>query len=297
MLVSARRVCRLPRFRPVACSRSNASTPLSRMSILELTTLLGLLAAIIALTCSWAQDQASGPDAHGDRRARDRADARAAVHSSESGRCVLGLPSAHPLRRGWEYPVTRFLRNLTSISLLAFGLVVATMVVVAVVTHAVVPDMSWGVAFLIGAIVSPPYAAAATAICQRLGVSRNIVTVLEGESLVNDAAGLICFRVALAAIVSGSFEPAAAAANLVWVSIAGIAYGIAVGFVIAALNASEIRSSPRAFPSRPISRNFRQIISRFQACCPPWPPGSMWRGRVQAFSRPRLGWPRFPSGI
>lgn len=206
------------------------------MAILELTTLLGLLAAIIALTALGPKIKLPAPTLM--------------VIAGLAIGLMPGLPAIHlepdmvfwvflpPILYGaaWNTWWHDFLRNLTSISLLAFGLVVATMAAVAVVAHAVVPDMPWGVAFLIGAIVSPPDAAAATAICQRLGVSRNIVTVLEGESLVNDAAGLICFRVALAAIVSGSFEPAAAAANLVWVSIAGIAYGIAIGFVIAALH-------------------------------------------------------------
>lgn len=206
------------------------------MSILELTTLLGLLAAIITLTALGPKIKLPAPTLM--------------VIAGLAIGLMPGLPTIHlepdmvfwvflpPILYGaaWNTWWHDFKRNLTSISLLAFGLVVATMVAVAVVAHAVVPNMPWAVAFLIGAIVSPPDAAAATAICQRLGVSRNIVTVLEGESLVNDAAGLICFRVALAAIVSGAFEPGKAAINLVWVSIAGVAYGIAIGFVIAALH-------------------------------------------------------------
>lgn len=206
------------------------------MPILELTTLLCLLAAIIALT-------ALGP------RIKLPAPTLMVIAGLAIG-LMPGLPSIRlepdmvfwvflpPIlyAAAWNTWWHDFRRNLTSISLLAFGLVVATMFAVAVVAHAVVPDMPWPIAFLIGAIVSPPDAAAATAICQRLGVSRNIVTVLEGESLVNDAAGLICFRVALAAIVSGAFEPGHAAVNLVWVSIAGIAYGVAIGFIISALH-------------------------------------------------------------
>ncbi len=206
------------------------------MSLLELTTLLALLAAIIALTAIGPKIKLPAPTLM--------------VIAGLAIGLMPGLPSIRldpdlvflvflpPIlyAAAWNTWWHDFQRNLTSISLLAFGLVVATMLAVAVVAHAVVPGMSWGVALMLGAIVSPPDAAAATAICQRLGVSRNIVTVLEGESLVNDAAGLICFRVALAAIVSGTFDPGRAAINLVWVSIAGLAVGLVIGFVIAALH-------------------------------------------------------------
>jgi CPA1 family monovalent cation:H+ antiporter len=206
------------------------------MSLLELTTLLALLAAIIALTAIGPKIKLPAPTLM--------------VIAGLAIGLMPGLPSIRldpdlvflvflpPIlyAAAWNTWWHDFQRNLTSISLLAFGLVVATMLAVAVVAHAVVPGMPWGVAFLLGAIVSPPDAAAATAICQRLGVSRNIVTVLEGESLVNDAAGLICFRVALTAIVSGTFDPGRAAINLVWVSIAGVAVGLAIGVVVAALH-------------------------------------------------------------
>jgi CPA1 family monovalent cation:H+ antiporter len=82
------------------------------------------------------------------------------------------------------------------IARLAVGLVVATTVVVGVVAHAVVPGLSWPVALLIGAIVSPPDAVAATAVLQRLGAPRKMLSILEGESLLNDATALVLVRAA-----------------------------------------------------------------------------------------------------
>jgi monovalent cation/hydrogen antiporter len=129
-----------------------------------------------------------------------------------------------------------FRRNARPISLMAVGLVLATAAAVALVAKLLIPGMSWPVAFLLGAIVSPPDAAAATAIAQRLRVSRRIVTILEGESLVNDAAGLIAYRVALAAIVHSQFSAAGAARDLLVAGIGGVAVGLAAGFILAQLH-------------------------------------------------------------
>src|SRR3712207_6571949 len=88
-----------------------------------------------------------------------------------------------------------FRRNLRPIGLLAVGLVLATTLGVAVVAH-LVAGLPWPSAFVLGAIISPTDAIAATAIAQSLGVPRRIVTILEGESLVNDAAAIVAFRIA-----------------------------------------------------------------------------------------------------
>ena len=92
-----------------------------------------------------------------------------------------------------------------TISLLAVGLVLATAAAVAVVAHAMVDEMTWPAAFALGAIVSPTDPLAASAIGRRLGVPRRLLTVLEGESLVNDATALVAYRIAVAAAVSGGF--------------------------------------------------------------------------------------------
>src|SRR6476646_569025 len=96
--------------------------------------------------------------------------------------------------------------------------------------------MSWPGAFVRGAIVSPPDAVAATAVTQRLKVPRRIVTILEGESLVNDATGLVAYRFALAAVATGSFSAAHAAARFAVVAAGGVAVGLAVGWLVAQIH-------------------------------------------------------------
>jgi len=92
-----------------------------------------------------------------------------------------------------------------------------------------VPAFPWGACFALGAIVSPPDAVAANAILHGLPLPRRIVTILEGESLVNDASGLLLYRLAVAAVLTGSFHWGAAAASFVWLGCGGIAFGFAAG--------------------------------------------------------------------
>jgi monovalent cation/hydrogen antiporter len=122
-----------------------------------------------------------------------------------------------------------------AISLLAIGLVLATTVAVAVVAHAVVDGMSWPAAFALGAIVSPTDPLAASAIGRRLGVPRRLLTVLEGESLVNDATALVAYRIAVAAAVSGSFVLWEAGLRFVVTAAGGVAVGLLVGWLVAEL--------------------------------------------------------------
>ena len=129
------------------------------------------------------------------------------------------------------------LRNARPISLLAIGLVLATTVAVALVIHALVPGMGWAVAFALGAVVSPPDAVAATAIAQRLGLPARLVTILEGESLVNDATALVAYRLAVAVAVGGAFSLGQAAFSFVWVSIGGVVIGLAVGWIVVQVEA------------------------------------------------------------
>ncbi len=99
-----------------------------------------------------------------------------------------------------------FGRNARAIGALAVGLVIVTTIAVAVAGRALFPGLSWPVAFAMGAIVAPPDAVAATAIVSRLPVPRRVITVLEGESLVNDASALVLYRTAVAAAVTGTFS-------------------------------------------------------------------------------------------
>src|SRR3990172_12419871 len=99
-----------------------------------------------------------------------------------------------------------FKANIRPISLLAVGLVIATTLAVGAALKLVVPDIPWAAAFVLGAVVSPPDAVAATAILSRLNVPRRVVTILEGESLVNDASGLVLYKFAVAAVLTGTFS-------------------------------------------------------------------------------------------
>src|SRR5439155_708315 len=99
--------------------------------------------------------------------------------------------------------------------------------------HALAPGLPWAAAYALGALVSPPDAPAATAFLRGLVVPRRVGTILEGESLVNDAAAIVAYRMAVAAAVSGTFSVATAGPRFVWVGTAGIAVGLAVGWLIA----------------------------------------------------------------
>jgi CPA1 family monovalent cation:H+ antiporter len=124
-----------------------------------------------------------------------------------------------------------FRANLRPISLLAVGLVLMTTCVVAAVVHWAV-ELPWAAAFALGAIVSPTDAIAATAVAQRLGVPRRVVTILEGESLVNDATGIVAYRIAVGAVVAGTFSLWQAGLQFVVGAVGGIAVGLAVGWAV-----------------------------------------------------------------
>jgi CPA1 family monovalent cation:H+ antiporter len=124
-----------------------------------------------------------------------------------------------------------FRANRRAIGFLAVGLVIATTLAVGSVLKWLVPDIPWAIAFAFGAIVSPPDAVAATAILSRLSIPRRVVTVLEGESLVNDASGLVLYKFAIVAALTGSFSLVEAAGEFVWVASAGIAVGLTVAWL------------------------------------------------------------------
>src|SRR5918996_692419 len=122
--------------------------------------------------------------------------------------------------------------NVRQITLLAVGLVLTTMLTVAVVAHATIPGLTWPTAFVLGAIVSPTDPTAASAIAQRLGLPSRLIALVEGESLVNDGTALVAYRVAVAAVVTGSFSLAGASGRFLLNVAGGIAVGLAVGFVL-----------------------------------------------------------------
>jgi Na+/H+ antiporter len=117
---------------------------------------------------------------------------------------------------------------------LAVGLVTATTVTVAAVAHAVA-GLSWPAAFVLGAIVSPTDPVAATEIAVRSRAPRRLITIVEGESLINDSTGLIAYKFAIAAVVTGSFSLTSALGDFVLSAGAGIGIGMVVGFGTAEL--------------------------------------------------------------
>ena len=136
-------------------------------------------------------------------------------------------------RAALETSLRDFRRNLRSISLLAFGLVLATMCAVAWAAHALIPTTGWASGFVLGAIVSPPDAVSVTAITRRLKLPVTIATVLEGESLVNDATALIAYRMGVAAVVAGAFSFWEAGLRFILTGMGAIIFGIGMGWLIA----------------------------------------------------------------
>ncbi len=123
-----------------------------------------------------------------------------------------------------------FRANLRPISLLAIGLVLFTTVMVAYLAHYFM-NLPLAAGFVLGAIISPPDAIAATAIADRLNIPRRIVTILEGESLVNDATALVAYRFAVVAVGTGSFSLLHASGQFFLVSVGGIVIGWAIGWL------------------------------------------------------------------
>jgi monovalent cation/hydrogen antiporter len=120
--------------------------------------------------------------------------------------------------------------NLRPVALLAVGLVLVTTAAVAVLAHSML-GLPWAVAVVLGAIVSPPDPVAATAVASRLGLPRRMVTILEGEGLLNDATALVLYRMAVAAAVTGTFSLGEAGVELAISAVGGTAVGLAVGWV------------------------------------------------------------------
>jgi Na+/H+ antiporter len=133
---------------------------------------------------------------------------------------------------GYSTPIRDFKANARPIGLLAVGLVLFTTVVVGLVAIALIPGINVGAAFTLGAIVAPPDAVAATAIFRRLGVPRRIVTILEGESLINDATALIAYRFAVILAIQGIFSFGDAGLSFVYAAAVGILVGLVVGYLL-----------------------------------------------------------------
>ncbi len=123
--------------------------------------------------------------------------------------------------------------NFRPILSLGVGHVLFATIVIAWVAHNAIPGLPWASAFALGAVVSPPDVAAATAFLRRLPMPRRAVTILEGESMINDAAAIVAYRVAVAAAVTGAFSLMGAAGRFVIVGTGGVLVGLAVGWLLA----------------------------------------------------------------
>ncbi len=120
--------------------------------------------------------------------------------------------------------------NLRPIGLLAFGCVIFTTCAIAAAAHYVL-HFSWGVGFLLGAIVSPTDVVAPLAVARTLGLPRRLVVVLEGEGLANDATALVLYRFAVAAVSTGTFSLETATGEFALIVVCEIIYGIGVGWL------------------------------------------------------------------
>ena len=136
----------------------------------------------------------------------------------------------------WQISWKEFWRWRRVITSFAFPIVILTSFVIAFVSSSLIPGFTWALGFLLGGIISPPDAISATTIMRRLNVSRSMLSIIEGESLLNDASSLIVFRFAIAAIVTGHFSFAEATLSFFLVVLMGIAIGIGVGIIFYAIH-------------------------------------------------------------
>lgn len=129
-----------------------------------------------------------------------------------------------------------FAVSIRTIGWLAIGLVAATTLAAGAALKFLIPDIPWAAAFAFGAIISPPDAVAATAVLSRMNIPRRVVTVLEGESLVNDASGLVLYKFAVAAVLTGAFSFWDASLQFAGMAAGGIALGILTGLVFVVIH-------------------------------------------------------------
>src|SRR5512143_226844 len=137
---------------------------------------------------------------------------------------------------GWQFPKREFVSYLRPILLLALGLVAATVAVVGYLMHWLIPSLPLAAAFALGAIVSPTDAVATAAMTARLPLPSRVTHILNGESLINDASGLVAFKFAVAAAATGVFSLSEAGVELAKVAVGGLAAGLVVAWAIGKLH-------------------------------------------------------------
>lgn len=129
-----------------------------------------------------------------------------------------------------------FQRNWKDIFSLALGLVVFTTVIIGVIFKGMFPQFPWALCFAFGAIVSPPDAISATTILKRFSLSPRLLSLLEGESLINDATAIVLYRLATLALLSGSFSFAEGGIEFLQVVVGGVILGLGLGFLLQTLS-------------------------------------------------------------
>lgn len=125
-----------------------------------------------------------------------------------------------------------FKQNCSVIFSLALGLVVVTTFVIGVIFKWFFPGFPWALAFAFGAIVAPPDAVAATTILKRFSISPRLLSILEGESLINDASAIVLYRLAVAALLTGIFSFSEASLEFIKIASGGVIVGLALGWLI-----------------------------------------------------------------
>jgi CPA1 family monovalent cation:H+ antiporter len=133
---------------------------------------------------------------------------------------------------GWRIPKDELLKDASTVIELALGLVLLTVLGMGFFIHWMIPAMPLPVAFALAAVVSPTDPIAVSAIAARVPIPKRMMHILEGESLLNDASGLVCLRFAVAAVLTGTFSAGGAALNFVWVAGAGLAIGVVVTLAV-----------------------------------------------------------------
>jgi monovalent cation/hydrogen antiporter len=130
---------------------------------------------------------------------------------------------------GWRTSAHELRALMRPLALLAIALVFLTAAVVAIVSHALVPELSWADAAVLGAVLAPTDAVSATSIFRRLGAPERVRLLVEGESMLNDGTALVLYRIAIGVATGGAFSLASATLEFVGISLGGIAVGLAVG--------------------------------------------------------------------
>lgn len=182
---------------------------------------------------------------------------------------------------GWRIPKEGLLHDKGVILELALGLVLFTVLGVGIFIHWMIPSMPLPVAFALAAILSPTDPIAVSAISARVPIPKRLMHILEGESLLNDASGLVCMRFAVAAAVTGAFSVGEAVTTFLWLALGGIAIGVGLTWAVTRARDLVARKLGEDTGSHilislliPFCAYLARSIFIVQAFWPPSPPGS-----------------------